>query len=87
MASDFKSDEYAEFKQRLKKSKKESTVDDNEGGISKKQIILYGAVVIVCFITIYPRMIHPMIKMALGYADPVKRADTDGMSYIYLIIS
>lgn len=79
MASDIKLDDYAEFKQRLKKSKKESSENDNDGGLSTKQIIFYGVIVLVCFITIYPRMIHPMIKMAFGYEDSMKRSDTNGL--------
>lgn len=45
------------------------TVDgeSNPGGVSSKQALIYFGIVIACFIVVYPRMIHPMVKMAFGF--------------------
>ena len=43
----------------------ESAVE--ESGISTKQALIYAAIVLACFGAVYPRMIHPMVKMALGF--------------------
>lgn len=38
-----------------------------ESGITSKQALIYAAIVLACFGAVYPRMIHPMLKMALGF--------------------
>lgn len=40
---------------------------ESSSGVSTKQALVYFGIVVACFVVIYPRMIHPMVKMALGF--------------------
>lgn len=45
-------------------------------GVSTKQTLMYIAIVVACFVVVYPRMIHPMIKIALGFGEKPESANT-----------
>lgn len=51
--------------------KKSQAENSDSSGISNKQAVLYLGVVIVCFATLYPRVIHPMVSSALGLGENV----------------
>lgn len=40
---------------------------EDSGGVSNFQLCMYIGLVVVCFIVVYPRMVHPMLKIALGF--------------------
>lgn len=50
-------------------ARKKKETDDEDPGISNKQAMIYIAIVVVCFATLYPKMIHPMVKAALGLTE------------------
>ncbi|KAF6019918.1 hypothetical protein EB796_021777 [Bugula neritina] len=39
-------------------------------GITTQQALIYFAIILACFVVVYPKMIHPMLKYALGFQEP-----------------
>jgi len=52
---------------------------EDEPGISTKRALVYLAIVVVCFGTLYPRILHPMLKNMLGFGEKPKQSEQPGL--------
>lgn len=49
--------------------KKQRSQTEEDGGITNRQALMYFGLVVVCFAVLYPRIIHPLLKNALGFGE------------------